>query len=418
MKHSCLDVTSNLITINKSQESQNTCNSLEKRCFLLAVPVELQTKIFVYAQNPAMALVSRHFQNLAQSSLLKAKYLIHRYGHKAALSERSMRRKIASYSVIECLLKQHGCDPTADEFWLYKHACQTHQVDVCIWIIETVVAAKLSDMGSLLSMAAAYGAVDIVDILVENYHVDVHQPNGDELALQVATLYNQTHLVKHLCEKYNCNLHVDNESALRSAAFNGFSSLVEYFINKGANVHAFNNASLASAVHQGHSSVVELLLKSGASARIHNNFCARYAVLRRQDIAILKHLILLGDVNPRFDDDWMLLQACKKGFVEILKFLLTDIMANEIDSIVNMKDGILLKKAILYKQLSVIRLLVSLGADVNSHGCISGLCSLLSTQDRSRIIKDIVKLLVDKGFDISRQSNSIQYSIMQILGQI
>ncbi|CAO3682811.1 unnamed protein product [Rhizopus stolonifer] len=412
-------ISSNPTEYGKEDEKKIcTHRTQEKQFSLLTMPVELQIKIFIYAQNPALAFVCQHFQILAGSNALKAQYLVYRYGSESALSERSVRRKITSLKVIDSLLNQYGCDPTADEFWLYKHACQTNQVDICKWIIQAVATSNFLATGTLLSMAATYGAIDVVNILIDNHHVDIHQPNGNERALQIATSYNQIPLVKHLCEKYECNFHVDNESFLRSASFNGFFDLVNYFLCRGAHVDAYNNASLASAVHQGHSDIVKLLLKAGAPADIHNNLWAQYASVHRQDIKTLKHLILIGGLDPRFDDDLMLIQACKKGLMDLLRFLLTEIMVKEVETIVNIKNGILLEKAIVYKQIPVLQLLLSFGADVNSYGCIRGLHHLLGAKVRSKATKEIIKLVVSRGFDMATQSHSIRDAIIQLLEKV
>lgn len=388
---------------------------MSQRCGLLTLPVEVQTSIFIYAQNPALVLTCRHFWQMGQSCLLRAKYLVFRYGREAALSERSMKRRIVCLPVIEHLIKHLHCDTTADEFWLYRHACETQEVDICRWIIAAVVAGNLTNTSTLLSMAASCGAVDVVDILVDEFHVDLGQPYAHGSALRMATVYNHLDLVKHFDQKYKLDLHFDDELLLRCASYTGFPELVNYLLERGADVHANTDASLASAVHEGHASVAESLLKAGASATIHDNFCARYAAIRLQDISILRNLIVLGGVDPRFDHDWLLIEACKRGYIQIVRFLLKEILSDDIDNIINMREGILLKKAIIYEQEAVVHLLLDMGANVNSGGCAAGIYRLLNAQDRSMTAKNIIKYIVQNGFDIDQQTQVMQRAIRELL---
>ncbi|KAL9553489.1 hypothetical protein MBANPS3_003254 [Mucor bainieri] len=340
------------------------------KCRLLDLPIELLHRIFVYAQNPTLAITCRRFWSLGQSAMLRADYLMHRYGPTAVLGETAMRRHIVSLPTIHQLLRLN-CDPTADV-----------QVGRC-------------NVAHLINLAAMKGSIGVVDLLVNEFGANVYHDN----VLASACRENQVKLVKHLVETYSINVHSLSERHLRNACLHGFLELAKFLLD-GANVHAYNDAAIQNASYKGFNDIVALLLDAGAHADSNQNACIQHAV-NNNDLNMVKCLIEKGGVDPRCNHDWPLRHSCQQGFNAIVEYLHRRIGTFDIG------DGILLELALAYDQLDTLKLLLKKGANPNCNGVLRGVKYAVNPKNKSRHKDEMIQSLLGAGFEINRQNESM-----------
>ncbi|CAO3644427.1 unnamed protein product [Mucor fragilis] len=359
-------------------------------CRLLDLPNELLDRIFVYAQNPALAIVCRRFWSLGQSAMLRAEYLMHRYGPTAVLGETAMRRHIVSLPTIHQLLRLN-CDPTADDCWLFIKGCELEQVDLC----RRIVQVGRCNVARLMNLAAMKGSIEVVDLLVNEFGANVHHDS----VLASACRENQVNLVRHLVKTYNINVHTCSERHLRNACLHGFSELVEFLLD-GANVHAYNDAAIQNATYKGFVDIVGLLLDAGAHADVNQNACIQHAISNNA-LNMVKCLIEKGGVDPRCNHDWPLRHSCREGLNDIVEYLYGLIGTFDIG------DGALLELVLVHDQLDTLKLLLKKGANPNCNGVLRGVKYTVNPKNKSRHKNDMIQSLLDAGFQINRQNESI-----------
>lgn len=377
-------------TINISTESISTAREIHNQeCRLLDLPIELLHRIFVYAQNPTLAITCRRFWSLGQSAMLRADYLMHRYGPTAVLGETSMRRHIVSLPTIHQLLRLN-CDPTADDSWLFVKGCELDQVDLC----RRVLQVGHCNVKHLINLAAMKGSIGVVDLLVNEFGANVYH----ETVLTLACRENQVKLVRHLVKTYNVNVHGHSERHLRNACLHGLSELVEFLLD-GANVHAYNDAAIQNAAYKGFNDVVTLLLDAGAHADANRNTCIQHAI-NNNDPNMVQCLVEKGGVDPRCNHDWPLRHSCRQGFNEIVEYLCGLVGTLDIG------DGILLELVLVHDQLNTLKLLLSKGANPNCNGVLRGLKYIVNPKNKSRHKDEMIQCLLDAGLEINRQNES------------
>ncbi|KAF7725372.1 hypothetical protein EC973_009639 [Apophysomyces ossiformis] len=339
---------------------------------LCDLPVELQTAIFVLAQNPQFAVVSRFYWHLSQSSVVRAHYLLHRFGPAAALGERAMACRMVNLDVIDNLFKLK-CDPAADDNWLFWKACERNDSKLGHIILQAITDPKTRS--HFLNIAATNGATNLIDLLIRVYHVDINQPNGDCLALALACTENQIETVRHLMTYYGCDVHGHRERHLRRACLQGYSELVELLL-PGADVHAYNDAALQNATHRGHWKIVEQLLQAGADPQANRN-APLLSAISNGDIRSLRSLLDAG-ANPRWNQSWPLRLACRRDCPVVVEILLQQ---EGVDP--NTGRGMPLRDALRAQKIEMVQVLLKHGADPNSMGAIRGLQSVIRKNDLS-----------------------------------
>ncbi|KAG2236048.1 hypothetical protein INT48_008142 [Thamnidium elegans] len=373
-------------------------------CYILLLPIELLTRIFVLAQNPLLVQSCRHFWQMGASTTVRAHYLLHRYGSHQVLSNASMRRKIVSLPVVEHLLRLHQCDPNAGgDDWLFRYACQLNQTSLCRLIIDRSLSLeclpneKNKRLLQLLSIACMKGAADTIDLLVCDYNVGIHR--AQETALTLACKENQLETVKHLYTKYGCDIHMQQEKLLRDACLYGYKDLVEFFISNDADVQAYNNAALQNAAYKGFSRLVKLLLDAGANAEANQNVCMQHAI-NNGDIETVEYLITIGRVDARFNQYWPLKQACRKGLVELVDYLIRVLSKDDkIENVTDVNNGMPLQECLKYGKIKTVQLLLQRGADPNSKGAVRGIKHVMDPKCKLKIKDDILNLMIEAGLD-------------------
>ncbi|GAN07217.1 ankyrin repeat protein [Mucor ambiguus] len=374
-----------------SAESITTARETHSsECRLLDLPIELLHSIFVYAQNPTLAVACRQFWSLGQSAMLRADYLMHRYGPTAVLGETAMRRHIVSLPTIHQLLRLN-CDPTADDNWLFIKACELDQVDLCRQIVQVGHCSVVH----LINLAAMKGSIGVVDLLVNEFGANAY----NESVLALACRENQVKMVRHLVKTYSINVHSHSERHLRNACLHGFSELVEFLLD-GADVHAYNDAAIQNASYKGFNDVVALLLDAGAHADTNQNACIQHAI-NNNDVDMVKCLIEKGGVDPRCNHDWPLRHSCRQGFNGVVEYL------HRLIGTFNIANGALLELALVHDQLDTLKLLLKEGADPNCNGVLRGVKYAVNPKNKSRHKNEMIQSLLDAGFETNRQNESI-----------
>lgn len=386
-------------TIPETQPAPSTCT-----CYILLLPIELLTRIFVLAQNPLLVQTCRHFWQMGASTTVRAHYLLHRYGSHQVLSEASMRRNIVSLPVVEHLLQLHQCDPNVGgDDWLFRYACHFNQTSLCQLIIDRSLSLehlpneKSKRLLQLLSIACMKGATDTIDLLVSDYNVGIH--HAQETALTLACKENQLVTVKHLYKKYGCDIHMQQEKLLRDACLYGYEDLVHFFISTNADVQAYNNAALQNATYKGFSRLVKLLLDAGADAEANQNVCMQHAI-RNGDIETVEYLITIGGADARFNQDWALKQACKIGDVELVDYLIRVLSkGGPIENVTNVHHGMPLRECLKHGKIKTVQLLLQRGANPNSKGAVRGINYVMNPKCKLKTKADILNLMMEAGLD-------------------
>ncbi|CEP18663.1 hypothetical protein [Parasitella parasitica] len=369
----------------------NNSTATHRDCRLLHLPMELLHRIFVYAQNPALAITCSRFWSLGQLPMLRADYLMHRYGPTAVLGETSMRRHIVSLPIIHQLLKL-DCDPTADDSWLFIKGCELGLVDLCRRILQM----GHCNVAHMLNLAAMTGSIDIINLLVTEFDANVYH----ETVLMLACRENHLDLVKYLVETFSISVHSHGERQLRNACLHGFVKLVAFLL-QGADVHTYNDAAIQNAAYKGFSNVVELLLQAGARADANENACIQHAI-NNHDLRMVKCLIEKGGVDPRCNHDWPLKQTCQRGLDDILSYLIR--MAN---NSVDIGDGVLLELALVHDQLSTLKLLLDNGANPNCVGVVRGLKYVVDPKTQRKHKEKMIQYLLDAGLELNAQTDHV-----------
>ncbi|KAH8832414.1 ankyrin repeat-containing domain protein [Flagelloscypha sp. PMI_526] len=302
-------------------------------------------------------------------------------------------------------------------------------IDVVQFLVEkgADVRAEVSHGWSALRVAACWGALDIVELLVKegtnvqierafleavqfgHLHVveflvtkgaDVNmKADSDESALQIAASRRALDIVRFLVEK-GADVEVEGGyygSALEAAASTGDLDMVELLVERGANVN-FQGGAYHSALHAaaacGHFRVVQFLVQKGAD--IHTCGDSYGSALQ----AALWMGAWDGAVDRKdghFPTGWKAAAhkaAARNEALKIAEFL----VERGVD--VNMKGrygGSALQEVASEGTLCFVEFLVERGADVNIKGGYHG--SALQAAAFQRAL-DIVQFLVERGADV------------------
>ncbi|KAG2200950.1 hypothetical protein INT47_003185 [Mucor saturninus] len=318
---------------------------------LLQLPVELQMRIFILAQNASLVTVCKQFWELGQSVTVRAQYLLYRYGRSNVLSKRAMKRKMVTLSVVEHLLRYRKV-PVVDD-WLFTYACEGNALELASWIVEEEETRTLAHYAHIAAMKGATGVLDVLARYLDLVAL------GNSL-LSVAQGEGQLATVKYLMAK-GCDVHHDQERLLRNASHAGQDEMVKFILSHGGNVHAYGEAALLNAVYKGYTGMVGLLLNAGANAQVNNNACMRAAFFNR-DVESMNMLVKAG-VDVTWNGDWLLKEGCRYGYVEAV-----EVWLKGVDD-VNSKDGLALQMCLKYGSMDVLQVLLNqYHADPNRPG--------------------------------------------------
>ncbi|KAJ1665164.1 hypothetical protein IW140_003564 [Coemansia sp. RSA 1813] len=251
------------------------------------LPFDILCRIFVQAQWPTLAYVSRGLHEVSLSRAVRARYCLAEFGQKQVLDGRvglAGRRPRMFRQDLVLLLLNMGADPRADDQWILRHACAQG------W--EPIVR-KLLQMPARAAAPATEGGAAGLD----NWR-------GSTTGFAQGTGGDGARLVD-ICD--------DDDAALRIAAGLGQTGVVRLLIGAGADVHAFEDEPLVLAAGNCHAAAVHELLRHGAHAQADNSRALRSAAMAGDaNIDVVQVLIDAGARVQALDES-CILAACYKG---------------------------------------------------------------------------------------------------------
>ncbi|KAJ2615905.1 hypothetical protein H4S08_001017 [Coemansia sp. RSA 1365] len=269
-------------TINDTAtgHANDGCPALDR-----VLPFDILCNIFVFAQWPSLACVSRGFYEASKSMAVRARYCLVEFGRLRVLDGQLglvTRRPQMLCQATVLLLLNLGADPRADDQWILRHACAQG------W---TPIVHKLLSM----HREATPAAVQIAASPLDNWR--------GAGAVQSSAPVVQTLL----------DVHADDDAALRIAARLGRCAMLRVLVAAGAAVDAAGGEALALAASNCHVEAVRVLLELGASARASQSQALRAAVLTGDAALNATRLLVAHGADARVLDDSCLLAACYKG---------------------------------------------------------------------------------------------------------
>jgi hypothetical protein len=127
------------------------------------------------------------------------------------------------------------------------------------------------NLNSLLIASSRKGQLSLVKYALEK---GVNVSVEENYALRHAAWKGHLNVVKYLAE-HGADIHVEEDEPLRKAAIYGHLDVVKYLIEKGADVHAEGDDPLIYASINGHLNVVKYLVENGVDPV--NNIAIKYA---------------------------------------------------------------------------------------------------------------------------------------------
>jgi len=213
-----------------------------------------------------------------------------------------------------------------------------------------------------LSLAAAYGHVDLVRLFVVEYGCDIHAVEDDPL--NMAVLYKHTN-VAHLLLIYGANaqannnaalkravdtgnvylatllldydadIHVDDDRLLLTAVLHNFIAMTELLLTRGSTDHPppswqqKKNESLWHAAYEGHLTIMQVLLDHGADVHAENDR-ALYETARQDEVQAARLLLSYGATDR---DGRILRKAIRKGshgVANLLRFVKQSVLPHSL----------------------------------------------------------------------------------------
>ncbi|KAJ2261939.1 hypothetical protein GGI01_001911 [Coemansia sp. RSA 376] len=241
------------------------------------LPLDVLGMIFVLAQWPSLARVSRAFYAASQSAGVRARYCLAEFGRgrvlDGALGLPARRPRMTRPDVVLLLLRL-GADPRADDQWVLRHACNLAGA----WtpIVRTVLhmrhqgpARKTMDVDPV-SGWRGIGSSDVTS--PGPLLIDVH--DGDDLALRIAAGRGHTGIVNMLLDA-GADAEALHGEPLALAAANAHADTVRALLGRGADAGAEHSRALRSAVLCGDANTdsVAALLDAGACVHAVDDSC-------------------------------------------------------------------------------------------------------------------------------------------------
>ncbi|KAH8826192.1 ankyrin repeat-containing domain protein [Flagelloscypha sp. PMI_526] len=266
-----------------------------------------------------------------------------------------------------------------------------------------ILAESEGDYGSLWDAILAWGALDVVEFLVEK-GADVNIMGGPYGSALQAAAFQRTIMVVKFLLKEGADVNIAGGyygSALQAAAYQGALDIIELLVENGADVNMAGGpygCALQAAVFQGNLMVVELLVNSGADVNMVGGPCgsALQAAVIIGALPIVEFLVDEGaDMNMRGLYGTALQAAAINGYLGVVQSLV------ERGADVNVMEGeygSALQGAACSGVLRVVTFLVRNGADVNVVGGYYG-SALQAAAYHSAL--DIVDFLVDIGANVN-----------------
>lgn len=277
---------------------------------------------------------------------------------------------------------------------------------------------------AVVSVAALTGHKEIVELLLNQgaKQLDIHALLGPAFDGKIETFET----FKLLLDRgFDVNYSSDSGTALSLAASNGFMKMIQLLLDNGANIDGFEDkgaSPIVRAAVSGHEEVIKLLLDRGA--RWDSKALCEAVCGNRMEV--VKLLLDRGfDANTQYKTLSALCYAAASGNKEMAELLLNrgaNVNGGEtlgdipiiVAAVVGHREVVelllqrgaersceILSRAVLNKQMQIVKLLLDQGFDVN--GVFQTTTPLLIAASVGNL--EITELLLDFGADINGLEN-------------
>lgn len=176
------------------------------------------------------------------------KYLIEKYNIDIHTDNDQPLRYAAFYSCLEVVkyLVESGANVNANNGGPVKNAIFGSKLDILNYLInECNVNINTYD---LLHEAMRSKDLNMVIYITDNYNVF---PNIQDL-IDLCIVPDQPKIFKYLIEKYNIDIHQNNDELMISAVDNNIYDIIKYLIDKGAdaNIYLQTNKFISEEMHE------------------------------------------------------------------------------------------------------------------------------------------------------------------------
>ena len=270
-----------------------------------------------------------------------------------------------------------------------------------------------------LILAAAYGNIPVIKLLLNHQAYKFHKTDNGSTVLHLAARFGRLKNLNFFLAsgaRMLINARMTNDaSALHEAARWGHDQICKALLQKSAKIELQDKdglTALMQAAIWGHEKVVKVLLENGAKLdqQSHNNFTALHHATYNNHAIIVRHIIERGPDINRQEGDWgtALHIAAGQGQVAIAKLLLScaDIEINAMNSFGNTPLFLATDRA----HPEMVQLLLDCGANMSNrndkshtplhHASINGFV-------------DLVERFLDKGVDLEA-TNSFGNTPLQL----
>lgn len=140
----------------------------------------------------------------------------------------------------------------------------------------------------------------------------------DNIAVKYAAEQGRTDVVEALLDK-GADLHASDDLPLRDAAQNGHLKTVKLLIDRGADIAAEDNEALRNAAEKGHTDVARVLLEYGADIHADDDYALRWAA--ENGHADTVQLLLEYGADMDADDGYAREWADRYGHEDVVEIL-------------------------------------------------------------------------------------------------
>ena len=202
-------------------------------------------------------------------------------------------------------------------------------------ILNTHTYTDVSNVTPLV-IAAMYGHIQVVDILIQKFHVDLEQTGTVKYAFETqegatalvcAAAENHFDIVKYLVQHgADVNHCTDqNSSPLRDACMDGNVDMAQYLLDHGADIRtAYKNTNtcLIEACRYSHYDIVKCLIKNEADCDFVGDYGRTALHTAAGDVDIVKLLVESGATIKKDDHNISpLMHAAAIGNVDVVEYL-------------------------------------------------------------------------------------------------
>jgi ankyrin repeat protein len=217
-------------------------------------------------------------------------------------------------------------------------------------ILASDVRINKEMLNSAYNHAARENYVDIMKILINNPRVQLRY--HDYYALRTAVSMENISIVKLILQDKQIKPNVLNQILCDSCKNNNVDIVKILLADPRIDPTFRNNYSINHAIASGNTKLVKILM---SDKRV--NLFNTDNLIKAYDKGMYKIVMLLLDndqVDPSYDNNFMILNACKCGQYDIVKKILLD---SRVDSSVNNNFAIV--KASLYGYYKIVKLLLA-----------------------------------------------------------